>query len=111
MKKRKIIEKIKNNKVTRLWNNYPLILEGIRNYLFTTDSIEQIALERYTICQACPKLDLVGTDCLVPGTQPCCSECGCSLKFKTRSLSSSCPLGKWDSFMSAEEEDQLLARL
>jgi hypothetical protein len=111
MKKRKIIEKIKNNKVTRLWNNYPLILEGIRNYLFTTDSIEQIALERYTICQACPKLDLVGTDCLVPGTQPCCSECGCSLKFKTRSLSSSCPLGKWDSFMSAEEEDQLLAKL
>jgi hypothetical protein len=111
MKKRKIIEKIKNNKVTRLWNNYPLILEGIRNYLFTTDSIEQIALERYTICQACPKLDLVGTECLVPGTQPCCSECGCSLKFKTRSLSSSCPLGKWDSFMSAEEEDQLLAKL
>jgi hypothetical protein len=111
MRKRKIIEKIKNNKVTRLWNNYPLILEGIRNYLFTTDSIEQIALERYTICQACPKLDLVGTDCLVPGTQPCCSECGCSLKFKTRSLSSSCPLGKWDSFMSAEEEDQLLAKL
>ena len=111
MKKRKIIEKIKNNKVTRLWNNYPLILEGIRNYLFTTDSIEQIALERYTICQACPKLDLVGTECLVSGTQPCCSECGCSLKFKTRSLSSSCPLGKWDSFMSAEEEDQLLAKL
>jgi hypothetical protein len=111
MKKRKIIEKIKNNKVTRLWNNYPLILEGIRNYLFTTDSIEQIALERYTICQACPKLDLVGTECLVPGTQPCCSECGCSLKFKTRSLSSSCPLGKWNSFMSPEEEDQLLAKL
>jgi hypothetical protein len=111
MKKRKIIEKIKNNNVTRLWNNYPLILEGIRNYLFTTDSIEQIALERYTICQACPKLDLVGKDCLAPGTQPCCSECGCSLKFKTRSLSSSCPLGKWDSFMSSEEEDQLLAKL
>ena len=111
MKKRKIIEKIKNNKVTRLWNNYPLILEGIRNYLFTNDSIEQIALERYTICQGCPRLDVIGNDCLAPGSQPCCIECGCSLKFKTRSLSSSCPLGKWDSFMSSEEEDNLLARL
>jgi len=111
MKKRKIIERIKNNKVTRLWNNYPLILEGIRNYLFTNDTIEQIALERYTICQACPKLDLVGRDCLAPGTQPCCIECGCSLKFKTRSLSSSCPLGKWEAFMSSEEEDNLLANL
>ena len=111
MKKRKIIERIKSSKVGTLWNNKAKILEGITNYLFTTDTIEQIALERYTICQACPKLDLVGTECLVPGSQPCCAECGCSLKFKTRSLSSSCPLGKWDSFMSPEEEDNLLARL
>lgn len=111
MKKRKIIERIKNSKVMTLWNNKEKILEGIKNYLFTTDTIEQIALERYTICQACSKLDLVGTDCLAPGSQPCCSECGCSLKFKTRSLSSSCPLNKWESFMSPEEEDDLLAKL
>ena len=94
-----------------LWNNKEKILEGIKNYLFTTDTIEQIALERYTICQACPKLDLTGAECLAPGSQPCCSECGCSLKFKTRSLSSSCPLDKWESFMSMEDEDELLAKL
>lgn len=94
-----------------LWNNKEKILEGIKNYLFTTDTIEQIALERYTICQACPSLDLTGAECLAPGSQPCCSECGCSLKFKTRSLSSSCPLDKWESFMSMEDEDDLLAKL
>ncbi|NDB57851.1 hypothetical protein EB001_05340 [bacterium] len=97
--------------MTTLWNNKSLILEGIKNYLFTTDTIEQIALERYTICQACPKLDLLGTDCLAPGTQPCCSECGCSLKFKTRSLSSSCPVNKWPALLSQEEEDDLLSKL
>ena len=31
----------------------------------------------------------------IPGTQPCCGECGCSLDFKTRALSTECPLGEW----------------
>lgn len=111
MTKRKIIEKIKNNKLTTLWNNKALILEGIKNYLFTTDTIEQIASERYTICQACPNFDLTGGDCLAPGTQPCCSNCGCSLKFKTRSLSSECPIQKWPALLTQEEEDNLLNKL
>jgi hypothetical protein len=41
------------------------------------------------------------------GTAPCCNECGCSLGFKTRSLASDCPLGKWEALMSEEEEDAL----
>ena len=36
-----------------------------------------------------------GTKCAVKGTAPCCNECGCSLLFKTKSLSSACPLDKW----------------
>lgn len=111
MKKRKIIEKIKKNKLTTLWNNKELILEGIKNYLFTTDTIEQIALERNTICLACPNVDLSGVNCLAPGTQPCCSECGCSLKFKTRSLSSECPLKKWPALLTEEQENDLLSKL
>lgn len=107
MRKRKIIEKIKNNKLTTLWNNRELILEGIKNYLFTSDTIEQIAQERYTICQGCPSIDLIGTSCLAPGSNPCCSNCGCSLKFKTRSLSSECPAGKWKALMTEEEEEKL----
>jgi hypothetical protein len=111
MRKRKIIEKIKNNKLTTLWNNKALILEGIKNYMFSTDTIEQIAQERYTICQACPNFDVTGSDCLAPGTQPCCASCGCSLKFKTRSLSSECPVLKWPALLSQEEEDDLLSKL
>ena len=38
-------------------------------------------------------LDIKGLNCAASGTQPCCASCGCSLAFKTRSLSSSCPLG------------------
>ena len=44
---------------------------------------------------------------MVVGTQPCCAQCGCSLGFKLRSLSSSCPLDKWSAIMSEEEEDKL----
>lgn len=44
-------------------------------------------------------LDTVGAKCMVPGSQPCCGECGCSLSLKLRSLESSCPYPgapKWD---------------
>lgn len=52
---------------------------------------------------------------MVPGTQPCCNQdkggCGCSLKLKTRSLSSECPTGKWKAEITEEEEDQLNQKL
>jgi len=50
---------------------------------------------------------------MVPGTTPCCDErmggCGCSLGFKTRSLSSACPLSppKWEAIITEAEEDKL----
>ena len=44
-------------------------------------------------------------DCLAPGTQPCCSDCGCSLTFKVRSLSSECPKGYWDALVTEDQED------
>jgi hypothetical protein len=43
----------------------------------------------------------------MPGTQPCCNLCGCSLSFKTRSLSSSCPDFRWKALISEEDEDNL----
>jgi hypothetical protein len=52
---------------------------------------------------------------MVPGTHPCCNQelggCGCSLEFKTRSLSSECPLGKWKAELTEEEENQLKQKL
>ncbi|NQY43344.1 MAG: hypothetical protein HRT87_08380 [Legionellales bacterium] len=83
------------------------IIEGIKNTVFKKEHIEIEANSRYSICLACPSLDVKGSKCLAPGTQPCCGECGCSLKFKTRSLSSDCPLGKWKAVMSEEDEMKL----
>jgi len=52
---------------------------------------------------------------MVPGTTPCCNQelggCGCSLKFKTRSLSSECPKGHWKAEMDQSEEDMLNSKL
>jgi len=61
------------------------------------------------ICNECPSLDKTGDNCLMAGTQPCCSICGCKLAFKTRSLSSECPHPdgpKWKATMTEEEQDK-----
>ena len=74
-----------------------------------------IADARMEICTNCLLYDKTGDGCMVPGTQPCCNQdkggCGCSLTFKTRSLSSSCPMRYWDAEMSQEEEDKLNEKL
>jgi hypothetical protein len=87
-----------------IWENRKQILEGITNSVIRDQTVEDIAQLRYSICYECPSK---GRKCAVKGTAPCCNECGCSLGFKTRSLSSSCPLGKWDAIATEEEEDKL----
>jgi len=49
----------------------------------------------------CDDYDESGTSCLVQGTGPCCSVCGCSLKLMLRSLDSACHKGHW----GAESKD------
>lgn len=91
-----------------------MILEGIKNSLFKKEHVELIAAERQAICNKCPLIDLKGDKCLMPGTQPCCGECGCSLDFKTRSLSSECPHPegpKWEAYMDEDDEDKLNLQL
>ena len=91
----------------KIWNNKKQILEGIKNSLFKQEHIEEVARERQKICAVCQQIDLLGEKCEVPGTHPCCGNCGCSLKFKLRSLSSACPESKWVAFVSEEVEDQI----
>lgn len=74
-----------------LWNNRNAIVEGIKNTIMENETIELLAAERKAICDSCPSLS---TDC-ASLISLCCSECGCSIKFKTHSPSTSCPLGKW----------------
>lgn len=87
-----------------IWENRKGIVEGIKNSIIRDEFVEDIARMRHDICDNC---DVKGKKCAVKGTGPCCNECGCSLAFKTRSLSSSCPLGKWEALMTEEEEDAL----
>lgn len=104
--------------IWKIWKNKGLILEGITNSIFKKEDIEELAYWRMEICKGCPLYDNKGDGCMIPGTSPCCNEnlggCGCSLGFKTRSLSSSCPHPdgpKWEAEMSQEEEDKLNEKL
>lgn len=78
-------------KLTTIWKNRKLIWQGFINKIFKKDPIEKLFNERIEICNGCPMLDVIGTDCLVEGTQPCCAVCGCSLSMKLRSPDSECP--------------------
>jgi RNase P subunit RPR2 len=101
--------------IFKIWKNKGQILEGIMNNIFKKEDVELVAEYRMFICRSCKLYDEKGEGCTVPGTQPCCNElkggCGCSLAFKTRALSSECPLKKWKAEMTEEEEDQLNKKL
>lgn len=83
------------------------------NAAFRKEKVEEIAKTRIAICESnkCGSYDTAGAGCMIPGTQPCCDErtggCGCSLEFKIRSLSSSCPKGFWEAVLTEEEENKL----
>ena len=95
----------------KIWKNRNQIAEGIKNNIFKSEHVEDIAFYRNEICRSCEFIDVKGTKCAVPGTQPCCSECGCSLRLKTRSLSSNCPKGFWEAELTQEEEDLINQQL
>jgi len=101
--------------ILQIWKSKGQILEGITNSIFKKEDVEEVAHQRMQICMDCHLYDVHGTGCMVPGTQPCCDEtkggCGCSLKLKTRSMSSECPLNKWEALLTEEEEDKLNQKL
>ena len=105
---------LKNN-IIQIWKSKGQILEGITNSIFKKEDVEEIAEQRKAICHTCQLYTEDDGGCMVPGTSPCCDQrqggCGCSLKFKLRSLSSECPLGKWTAELTQEEEDQLNQKL
>jgi len=88
----------------KIWKNRKQIYEGIKNSVMRDNFVEEVAAKRMAMCNECPSK---GDKCEVPGTGPCCNECGCSLGFKTRALSAECPLGEWKALMSEDEEDKL----
>ena len=91
----------------KIWKNRKAIYEGIKNSVIRDDFVEEVSAKRMTVCNECSEIDLKGSKCEMPGTQPCCGNCGCSLAFKTRALSAECPIGEWPALMSEKEEDKL----
>lgn len=101
--------------IIKIWKEKNQILEGIANSIFKKEDVEEIARYRILVCKFCDLYTEEDEGCMVAGTSPCCDQlrggCGCSLKFKTRSLSSACPLGKWEAEVSQEEEDIINQKL
>lgn len=94
--------------IKKIWKNKQQILEGIKNNLFKKEFVEGVVELRKTKCNSsCKHFDEKGTSCIVPGTQPCCNLCGCSLGWKLRSMSSECDAGKWHAVLTEEEEENL----
>jgi hypothetical protein len=97
-----------NQEIKQAWKNRKLIIQGVWNTIFRSKYVENIANERKAICEACPFIDREGSKCFMPGTQPCCGKCGCSLKFKLNSLSSDCgdkENPRWKAVMTEEQEE------
>lgn len=102
--------------IIRIWKSKGQIIEGVTNSIFKREDVEQIAQERLRICKLCPSYLYNETGgCMIDGTHPCCDinkgGCGCSLAFKTRSLSAACEKGYWDAELTQQEEDQLFKKL
>lgn len=90
-----------------IFKNRKQIVEGITNSIIKNKFVEDVSKLRIEICNTCNEKDVIGNECVLPGTQPCCKLCGCSLTFKTRSLSTTCPAKKWGSIVSEKKENQL----
>jgi len=103
------------NKLLNAVKNIDKVYEGIKNNVFKKSYIEDIANYRWQQCKTCVHLDIKGDKCAMPGSKPCCAECGCSLAFKTRSVAAECPLKgddkKWEQVMEADQEQVLLTNL
>jgi len=87
------------------------IFEGWKNHLLPADHLkEQITLvseQRMAICRDCPLSSMNAVNYHSVRTDEHCTECGCTLLPKTKCLSCSCPVDKWTSELTPEEENTI----
>ncbi len=91
---------MENNTVVKKENAVVVanILNGLRNYLFSTKEIKELAATRATICGNCDKLKksiVTLPESLKEIQSFKCGMCSCSLTLKIRSEKESCPINKW----------------
>jgi hypothetical protein len=97
----------------QIWANRKKIFEGIKNKAIKDAFVEEVYKKRMAICKVCPHFDEEGTECAMPGTQPCCGACGCSLGWKARSLASWCgdeTNVRWKAAISVKQENELIEK-
>lgn len=87
----------------KIWQNRFAIINGVKNKLFASKELKQIASQRTITCLNCPwnsantrragqpeevinRYDLPFNHCV---------ECGCSIAFKPYSEDAECPKGFW----------------
>lgn len=100
--------------MSKLHIDFKGIIEGAFNSIFVRKEIEEIAEERTKICRDCTfNSDYAKAYSNYKTFRPDfhCTQCGCDLHLKTRSLSQNCPMLKWKAFMSQEEEYKLEEKL
>lgn len=68
------------------------ITEGWKNLIFKKEEIEIIAKKRSDVCNRCTHHSKFHKSSR-PDAH--CTKCGCTISAKTRSLTSSCPIGLW----------------
>jgi len=83
------------------------IFEGHRNHLLPPKKLKELITEvsnnRLAICKPC---EHNSTKDIIKGWSYCHS-CGCPLIQKSKSLQSSCPVGKWGPITTPEEEENI----
>ena len=76
--------------MTNPWQEYKKKLGDTRPWDVINPNIEHVSEDissaRYAICESCPSLLRITSQC---------KECGCFMKLKTKLPAAACPLGKW----------------
>lgn len=76
--------------MTSLWKQYKENLGETRPWDMIDPNVvrasDELAEERFSICQSCPELIKLTHQC---------KKCGCFMSAKTKIEKATCPLGKW----------------
>jgi len=105
-----ILAKRKAYITKRFYKSKKEILDGIKHYIIKNKDVMNIANYRKLICDECEYKVYDDIACVIPAMGACCKLCGCNLKLKQYSLSSSCPDGRWHAIVD-EETDMFLTKL
>jgi len=72
------------------WDEYKKNLGDVRPWDLVNPNTEwapdEVAKQRYSICQGCPELIKLTKQC---------KKCGCFMAAKTKLQKATCPIGKW----------------